>query len=263
MTYISKNKQSFGIVAKDYKKYRGSYNTKLYEKFFKTIGKSKGKIISILDLGCGVGNSTEPILLMAKKLKTVVSVMGCDPDNNMLIEARKSGKKNHLPIVYKKGSAEKIPFKKENFDVILSGAAFHWFATTKAMREIKRVLRKDGMYFVFWTQNIKSKKPTIGHELYKKYGFKGIPKDLRDPEFIKNIFMKNGFKKVNITKIPYTETKTINGTIGLIKTNSGYAVLSEENKNIFIKEMEKEYKKKLGKNKNILNQEIHICYGFK
>ncbi len=262
MTYISKNKQSFGIVAKDYKRYRGSYTSSLYEALFSLMLKKQDQV-SILDLGCGVGNSTEPLLKTAKKFKIKTTIIGCDPDQEMLKEARKSAKQNMLPVAYVQGSAEKLPFEKESFDVIISGAAFHWFATAKAMKEIQRVLRKNGMYFVFWTQNIKSNKPTIGDEIYKKYKFKGIPQKLRDPKFVKDLFLKAGFLKVKIMKIPYTEKKTLGETIGLIKTNSGYAVLSSADKKKFIQEIEKEYKKALGNKQNLLQQEIHVCFGIK
>ncbi len=261
-TYISKNKQSFGLVAKDYKKYRGSYNTALYLKLFSVI-KNKKETISVLDLGCGVGNSTEPIFAIANKHKIPLSIIGCDPDIAMLEEARRSAKKQKLPIEYVKGSAEKLPFKKEQFDIVISGAAFHWFAIPKAIKQIRRVIKPNGMYFVFWTQNIDTGKPPIGADLYKKYGFKGIPKDLRDVEYVKNLFIKTGFSKVTTAIIPYTEVKTVTELIGLIKTNSGYAVLSEKDRKDFISEMKKEYQKALSNKKTKLKQEIRICYAIR
>ncbi len=263
MTYISKNKQSFGVVAKEYKKYRGSYTDSLYKFILLLTENNKKEVHTILDLGCGVGNSTEPILKMAKKLKINVKITGCDPDIYMLREARLSAKKNKLPITYIEAKAENLPFNNGKFDLVISGAAFHWFATKKAMKEITRVLTDKGAYCVFWTQNIKSETPTIGEDLYRKYQFKGIPKELRDPNFVKNLFVKSGFTKVKNLKVPWTETKTIDETIGLIKTNSGYAILSPENKKEFIKLMMEEHKKILGKKRQALKQEIHICYGFK
>lgn len=262
MNYISKNKQSFGQVAKDYKKYRGSYNKALYEKLLSLV-KNKKEAISILDLGCGVGNSTEPIFTMAKKLKIPVTIVGCDPDLAMLGEARRSAKKNKLPIEYVEGSAEKLPFEKEQFDIVISGAAFHWFATPKAFKEIQRVMKKNATYFVFWTQNVKTNKPTIGEDLYKKYGFKGIPKELRDTTYVRGLFTKAGFSKVKTEVLPYVERKTVAESIGLIKTNSGYAVLSDKDKKAFIQAMKKEYIKALGTKKITLRQEIRICYGTK
>lgn len=263
MPYISKNKSSFGLVSKEYKKYRGSYNTELYRLLFSHIKNKSTEPVSILDLGCGVGNSTEPILKMAKKLNIKVLVSGCDPDILMLKEAKASAKKNKLPITYIQGSAEKLPFENKQFDIIVSGAAFHWFATKKAMKKIQRIMKDGGFYFVFWTQNVKSKEPAIGQDLYKKYKWQGIPKELRDPKNVKELFTKAGFSKVTTAKIPYTETKTIAETIGLIKTNSTYALLSQQDRKIFIQEMTKAYAKALGKRKNILKQEIHICCGIK
>ena len=133
MSYISTNKQSFGSVAREYKKYRGSYNTQLYKFIFSLLKKDQ-KNVSILDLGCGVGNSTEPLYSMAKKLKLNSEIVGCDPDAQMLAQGRTSAKKNKLPISYIVGSAEKLPFKKDQFDFIVSGAAFHWFAKNKTLK---------------------------------------------------------------------------------------------------------------------------------
>ena len=218
----------------------------------------------MLDMGCGVGNSTEPLLKTAKKLKIKTSVVGCDPDEYMLKEARASAKKHTLPITYVQSGAEKIPFEKETFDVIISGAAFHWFATKKALTEIKRVLKKDGMFFVFWVLSVEDDMPTVGGELYKKYKWKGIPKELRDLDFVKGVFEKSGFANIQTTKIPFVEKKTIDEELGLLKTNSTYALSSPQDKKDFMQGMKKAYTEALGKKKmHTLNQEINICYGFK
>jgi len=255
-------KQAFGQVAKDYKKYRGSYNKKLYEFLFSLMKEKKD--VSVLDLGCGVGNSTEPIARMARAKKTDVSVFGCDPDPLMLAEARKSAKKARLPIAYVEGTAEALPFGPSEFSAVTSGAAFHWFATPKAFREIKRVLRPRGFFFVFWTQHVGEKGPTVGIELYKKYKWQGIPHKLRESRYVKGLFVKAGFKKVRTTEIPLSSTFTIREIVGLIKTNSSFALLSPADKKIFEREMTKAYKTALGKKKRIVTrEEIRICYGYK
>lgn len=261
MQYIAKNKQVFGLVAKDYKKFRGTYNTDLYELLFSLL-KKRSDPLSFLDLGCGVGNSTESIVTMAKKLKRDVSVYGCDPDTRMLKEARLSAKKNHLAIQYVEGSAEKLPFKKESFDAVISGAAFHWFATKKAMRQVQRVLKKGASYAVFWTRGKKGN-VAIGAELYRKYKWRGIPQKWRDPEEVKKLFQSSGFLKVRIVKIPHTEIRSIPEVIGLLRTNSTYALLSKEDQKDFVREMTNAYKKVLGKKKDKSQEEIQVCYGIK
>jgi ubiquinone/menaquinone biosynthesis C-methylase UbiE len=263
MAQINKYKQSFGLVSKEYKKYRGTYTNGLYTLLFSLVKRRKRDTLTVLDLGCGVGNSTEPFLQMARKMKIPVSLVGCDPDERMLKEARISAKKNKLPIVYVLGKAEKLPFQKEQFDLVISGAAFHWFATKKAMGEVQRVLRKGGAYVAFWTQNIPDKNIIIGQALYKKYKWQGIPKGLRDPKNVRNVFIKAGFSKVKTMKTPYSERRTMDETIGLMKTNSSYALLSPKDKKIFEREMRKEYVKVLGRDSDTVEQVINVCSGIK
>src|SRR4051812_11972077 len=135
---ITSHKQAFGAVAKEYKKWRGGEDKRLYVLLLSLLNK---KITAtVLDVGCGVGNSTEPVFTLAKKRGMNMTIIGSDIDGRMLVEARKSAKANKLPIDYIEAPAEKLPFSKESFDLAYSGAAFHWFATKKALGSIKRVL---------------------------------------------------------------------------------------------------------------------------
>ncbi len=259
---INSHKQAFGAVAKEYKKWRGGEDKRLYELLVSLLGKKTDA--AVLDVGCGVGNSTEPVLAFAKKHKISMTITGSDIDDRMLVEARKSAKANKLPIEYVEAPAEKLPFPKESFDMAYSGAAFHWFATKKALGSIKRVLKPGGTYAAFWVLFAPSAKPPIGIEMYKKYKSQGIPQKLRNAENVKKIFASAGFKKVTAVKIPFTETKTVEDIIGNLKTNSTYALLSPENRKDFVSGMRKAYKEALkGKNTVTDKRELIIVHGTK
>ena len=255
----SQQRLSFGRVAKEYQRYRRSYDPKLYKLLFSLLPQRE---LNILDIGCGTGKSTEPLLLEAGK--RTVSVVGVDPDEAMLREARLSTKKKKLPIEYIKGTAEALPFKGEKFDFVISGTAFHWFGNKKALKKIKTSLKKRGIFFVFWTQRPKSARPTIGSKLYKKYKWRGIPRKFREQRYVCELLSETGFKNVKKVTIPFFEKKTIPEIIGNLKTNSSYALMSSSAKKRFIKEITKAYKTALGAKGYHLNKlELRICYGFK
>jgi ubiquinone/menaquinone biosynthesis C-methylase UbiE len=260
MNYIELNKQSFGVVARDYAKYRGSYNSKIYERMIRELKKSKqGEPLRILDLGCGTGNSTMPLYELMLERSIKVEITGCDPDPRMLREARKIAKEKSLAITYVLGSGEDIPFEDNYFDLIISGASFHWFANKRGFQEINRVLKGGGKYFIFWTQTLPSNQSDIGIELYREYGFKGIPTKLRDPHYVADLLTKNKFSNVTVGKLPFTETKTIQDTLGLIKTNSNYAILSASDKKSFMSRMQNEYERLVPNNSIQLKQQIYFC----
>jgi ubiquinone/menaquinone biosynthesis C-methylase UbiE len=254
----SQQKIAFGRVAKDYQKYRPTYDPRFYKLLFSLV---PGKELDILDLGCGTGKSTEDLVTPSGKRR--VAVMGIDPDEAMLREARLSAKKQRLPITYLQGTAEKLQFKNQ-FNAIISGSAFHWFGNKKSLARIKNALKENGVFVVFWRQTLKLNKPTIGRNLYVKYKYQGIPDPFRDQEFVSSLLISAGFKHVARSAITFSEKKTIAETIGMLKTNSAYALMSSAVKKQFVKEMTEAYRAALGNKKFDSNKlELRICYGFK
>ena len=234
-------KKSFGNLIKDYQKYRRSYDLKVYDQLFKLVGKNK-KQVKILDLGCGSGKSTEPLLKYSDQYK--IDVIGYDHDEKMLKEARLSATRKDLSINYIHGKAERLPFDESEFDVVIAGTAFHWFANKRALSEIQRVLKTNGVFFIFWKNpttilNINGQK--VGYNFYKRFKCKSILGNWRDTNKVKKIFNTAGFKKFN--------------------TFSKYAALTEAQKRLYIRQLTNEYQKALGDRKHFISmRETVVCY---
>ena len=250
-------KQSFGLFAQDYQKYRRSYDRKPYDLLFSLLPQ---KDLAVLDIGCGTGKSTEPLLEFAKQK---ILVTGVDPDERMLHEARLSAEKKKLPIEYVQAAAENLPFATASFDAIISGAAFHWFGSKPTIEKIRALLRENGVFLVFWIQYVTMDKPTIGSEVYKKYKWKGIPKEFREQEFVSALLSESGFKNVKKETFSFSEKRALPEIIGNFKTNSSYAALSVEMREQFVEEMTEAYKIALdGKEYDENDLELRVCYGF-
>lgn len=91
--------------------------------------------MTLLDLGAGAGRVKQ--MNFRKMCKKVV---GLDPDKSVL-----SNPYLDEAIV---GFGEEIPFPDESFDVVISDNVLeHVFNPKKFLSEVKRVLKKDGLYF--------------------------------------------------------------------------------------------------------------------
>lgn len=120
---------------------------KLIKKYLKVSKSDK-----LLDVGCGTGLTTS--CWRCKKY-------GIDPAENLLKKARLKNK-----IIYKKASAEKIPFKNHFFDVVISITAIQNFDDVeKGLKEIKRVGKNK--FILSFLKKSKKKKDIDG--LIKKY----------------------------------------------------------------------------------------------
>ncbi len=126
----------FAQLAKNYKDARPGYPPMAIKEIYAQIKNPKPRI---LDLGCGTGISTRQLA------QGHGIIIGCDIDSKMLAHASTNGHKN---INYVRAPAEQLPFDNQSFDAIAMFTSFHWFANKKAVKEIRRVLKPNGVLFI-------------------------------------------------------------------------------------------------------------------
>lgn len=126
---------NFGNLSKQYAVARQDFPLEAIEWFW-SFGKNRNA--RILDLGCGTGISTRQIADGGGV------IVGCDVDEQMITEAKKAND----GLEYLVARAENLPFRNTEFDAITAFSAFHWFANEKALSEIKRVMKPNGIFYV-------------------------------------------------------------------------------------------------------------------
>jgi ubiquinone/menaquinone biosynthesis C-methylase UbiE len=114
----------------------------------------------------GVGNETARVLDVGTGPGAVAllladmghSVTGLDRSEEMLKKARENAERLGLPVDFKQGDAESIPFEDESFDVVVNRDVLWTLPNPDAaLREWKRVLRPSGRLVVVdgnWYINI-------------------------------------------------------------------------------------------------------------
>jgi SAM-dependent methyltransferase len=250
-------KKLFGPEAKNYTKYRTPYPKELFDLLVQQIPKGSS---SILDLACGTGKSTEPLI------DTDLKIIGVDHDPQMIKEAEKQARLKGLNIEYLVSDAEHLPFPDSYFDIVTVGTAFHFFVNDIAISEIERVLKPKGLFFGYWTLTTGNtlEEDEIPGRIFEKYNWVKVPSELRDLEHISNFLNKSGFTKISTKRIPITLNMTVEDRVGLQATSGFYETLSDDDKKSFLNEVREALTKNLGSRAYFtLKEEIQVCYGLK
>lgn len=253
LDFIDNGKEfDFGNTSKDYAMYRDIYPKSMYKKLTEFgIGK-EGQ--NILDLGSGT--AVLPINLYdtgAKFTSTDIS------ENQILYGQKIANSKGLNNINFKVCKAENTGFDDNSFDVVTAVQCFQYFDTDKATKEIKRILKPNGLFckiFMDWLP-YEDKIIREMEELVLKYspqwsgcGFEKFRYNYPD-------WADNGFDIHTIHSYNETLTFSKEAWIGRIKSCRGVgASLSKEK----VSEFEKEYRKLLEKYDDCLHlkHQIHI-----
>lgn len=110
---------------------------------------------AILDLGSGTGISTRQLFKNGFK-----NVIGVDRDLLMICEAQDANTADCTIKYIRADVSNGLPFPDEEFDVVTAASAFHWFSNPSSIREVERILKPQGYYFIIGAQDrkISSKK---------------------------------------------------------------------------------------------------------
>ncbi len=102
--------------------------------------------MSVLDSGCGAGLET---VRLARLVAPSGKVTGLDASQAFLAEARKRAGGLRLPIEYRQGDAQRLPFADRSFDVARAERLLLYLQEpATALAELARVTRKKGSVYV-------------------------------------------------------------------------------------------------------------------
>jgi SAM-dependent methyltransferase len=101
-----------------------------------------GSPATVVELGAGTGKLTEELLALGH------DVLATDPLDEMLQYLRM----RRPEVRTATASAEEIPVASRSVDVVVAAQSFHWFDLDRALPEIARVLKPEGVVALAWNQ---------------------------------------------------------------------------------------------------------------
>ena len=154
----------------------------------------------MLDIACGTGVLTREV---ASRLERPDQVTGVDSNPGMLSVA----KERNTEIVWKRGSAEKLPVQDQHFDVVLCQFGLMFFSDrVRAIQEMGRVLAPGGRLVVtVWDalENIPAYSKHVS--TIEKYGGSEAREALNHPfELGKKNLLRATFSEAGISDIGIT-----------------------------------------------------------
>ncbi|WP_207726916.1 class I SAM-dependent methyltransferase [Anaerosolibacter carboniphilus] len=148
-------KYLFDEVVLSYEKRRPNYGLELFEDIIKYAAINRDK--SIIEVGCGTGQATEPFL------KTKCKVTAVELGENLAAHTRKKYF-NYPNLEVIQSAFEDYECEDSTFDMLYSATAFHWIPDEIGYKKAYRIIKNGGTLALFWNRPSVNSKENLLHQ---------------------------------------------------------------------------------------------------
>ena len=133
----------FGEDVVNYATYRPSYPERVFELLEEEGGLYPG--CHTLEVGAGSGLATTRLVELGAEPVVVV-----EPDSRFNESLQQIGRSFNSTVTILNQTFERVSFAPASFDLAISATAFHWVDQSIGLRKIADLLRKGGMWAMWW-----------------------------------------------------------------------------------------------------------------
>jgi ubiquinone/menaquinone biosynthesis C-methylase UbiE len=153
---------------------------------------NKNDIKNILDIGCGGGRTIKKISILSPKS----NVYGIDYSKESINISASVNKKNikNGRVILKEANVSSMPFEDNYFDLIIAiESYFFWPDLENDMKEVLRVLKKNGIFLIVSGEYKNDKYDKRNKSFVEKLNM-----HYHSPEDLYNLLFNSGFKNIKI-----------------------------------------------------------------
>ncbi len=170
----------------------------------------------VVDLGAGTGKFTKFLLPFEPRIVAVEPVEGM----------RKKFQSLFPDIMVLDGSAERIPMADSSVDAVIAAQAFHWFNGPLALKEIHRILKRNGKLGLIW--NARDESLAWVAELTKIIDpHEGGAPRYKSQNWKKAFIETNLFSPLQLSQFSYTQEGSVETIVDRIASISFISSLPE------------------------------------
>lgn len=218
----------FDEVVLNYEKRRPNYGTQLFTDIINYAGINDSK--SIIEVGCGTGQATEPFLKAKCKVKAV------EVGKN-LAEFTKQKYKDYDNFEVINLAFEDYLCDFNSVDMLFSATAFHWIPAEIGYKKAYDILKNGGTIALFWNKPSVNRPGNVLHQkiqdIYDTYLPEWKYKRSNPDDTSRYISIQNTISSYGFTDIQfklYYNTRILNSEeyIELLNTYSDHRALDEK-----------------------------------
>lgn len=198
--------ERFSDRADDYRRYRPTYPEAAIDAVLAGLGDPLGLVVA--DVGAGTGISARQLAARG------VRVLAVEPNAAMRASAEPDPR-----VTWVAGRAEATGLPDAGADLVVCAQSFHWFESSAALAEFRRILRPAGRLALMWNERDESDPATAEYSTQVARASNGHPATRRHSA-PQPLLASSGFPRVQTLALRHEQALNADGLVGRAESAS-------------------------------------------